>query len=102
MVQPWKQRKRPARLERRLEFEDYETTREFLDQAAELSEQRGIYPDLSFGRTYVNITLHPEDADSEIPVELEDFAAALDRILEGMDGSSGAPSRLRGVVTPGS
>ncbi len=102
MVQPWKQRKRPARLERRLEFEDYEATRDFLDEAAELSEQRGIYPDLSFGRTYVNITLHADEADGDISAAIHDYAAALDRILEEKEGAPDGPTPLRGIPTSGS
>lgn len=102
MVQPWKQRKRPNRLERRLEFEDYEATRDFLDDAARLSEERGIYPDLSFGRTYVNITLHAQEAEGEISTEVHDFAVALDHILEEKEGPTAAPARLRGVPNSGS
>lgn len=74
----WNERNRPPRLERRLEFVDYETTRTFLDRAAGLSEETGIYPDMSFGRTYVNITLHAEDGASEVGAALRDFAGRLD------------------------
>ena len=57
----WEQRKRPLCLERRFEFETYEATRDFLDRLGELSEETDRFPDISFGRTYVNITLRPED-----------------------------------------
>ncbi len=57
----WEQRKRPLCLERRFEFETYEATRDFLDRLGDLSEEIGRFPDISFGRTYVNITLRPED-----------------------------------------
>ncbi|MCX5947471.1 MAG: 4a-hydroxytetrahydrobiopterin dehydratase, partial [Cyanobacteria bacterium] len=40
MDQPWKQRPRPDRLERRIEFDDYETTRTFLERLNALSEQQ--------------------------------------------------------------
>src|SRR3569623_414274 len=52
----WKEKTSPARLERRFEFADYDATRAFLDMAAELSKATEVYPDVSFGRTYVNMT----------------------------------------------
>ena len=80
MDQPWTQRARPDRLERRIEFDDYETTRTFLERLNALSEQQGRFPDISFGRTYVNLTLRPDD---EQPVGEVDqaFAAAIDALL---------------------
>ena len=54
----WKQKISPARLERRFDFADYEETRVFLERAAALSESTKVYPDIGFGRTYVNMTLY--------------------------------------------
>lgn len=82
MNQDWTERLRPPRLERRLEFADYEGTRGFLDRAADLSERAGIYPDMSFGRTYVNITLHTEDGATEVSEPLHRFAAQLDALIQ--------------------
>jgi pterin-4a-carbinolamine dehydratase len=81
MNQGWTERQRPVRLERRLEFADYEATRDFLDQAASLSERSGIYPDMSFGRTYVNITLHAEDNATEVGEPIRRFAREIDALL---------------------
>lgn len=81
MNQGWTERQRPVRLERRLEFADYEATRTFLDRAASLSEHSGIYPDMSFGRTYVNITLHAEDDATEVAEPLRHFAREIDALL---------------------
>jgi 4a-hydroxytetrahydrobiopterin dehydratase len=80
MNQPWTQRTRPDRLERRIEFDDYESTRTFLERLNALAESEGRFPDISFGRTYVNLTLRPDD---EQPVgELDQaFAAAIDALL---------------------
>ena len=66
MDHPWTPRSRPERLERRLEFADYETTRVFLERLESLSEQHCRYPDISFGRTYVNITVRPEGEDAPL------------------------------------
>jgi 4a-hydroxytetrahydrobiopterin dehydratase len=80
MNQPWTQRTRPDRLERRIEFDDYESTRSFLERLNALAESEGRFPDISFGRTYVNLTLRPEE---EQPVGEVDqaFAAAIDALL---------------------
>jgi pterin-4a-carbinolamine dehydratase len=81
MNQAWTERQRPPRLERRLEFVDYEATRAFLEQVANLSERAGIYPDMSFGRTYVNITLHAADDATEVEAALHRFADEIDALI---------------------
>jgi 4a-hydroxytetrahydrobiopterin dehydratase len=83
MEQSWIRRSRPERLERRIEFSDYATTREFLDHLGALSEQEGRFPDISFGRTYVNLTLRPEqdEPDACLGEQDEAFARAVDALL---------------------
>ena len=81
MEQPWTQRSRPDRLERRIECADYETTRTFLARLESLSEQHGHYPDISFGRTYVNITLRPAAEDTPVGDSEHAFAVAIDELL---------------------
>jgi pterin-4a-carbinolamine dehydratase len=80
---PWRERGRPLRLERRVEFGDYEPLRDFLDQVAELSEATEVYPNLSFGRTYVNLTLFAEEGAQQIGEHLQAFARAVDELLNG-------------------
>ena len=60
MSNQWQERIRPVRLERRYEFADYATLRDFLDRAAEVSERDGLFPDMGFGRDYVNVTIHTD------------------------------------------
>jgi 4a-hydroxytetrahydrobiopterin dehydratase len=84
MNQPWTPRgraDRPDRLERRIEFDDYENTRTFLEQLNSLCEQMARFPDISFGRTYVNLTLRPEQEDAPIGDDEQAFAAAIDGLL---------------------
>lgn len=83
MDQPWTRRARPDRLERRIEFDDYEATRTFLERLNDICEQQGRFPDISFGRTYVNLTLRPEgDADDlQIDTDEHSFASAIDGLL---------------------
>ena len=78
----WTERSRPNRLEGRYEFSDYSTLRDFLDQAAELFEREGLYPDMGFGRDYVNITIHTAEGADELDDSRHRFAAELDRLSE--------------------
>ena len=48
---------RVATINQRFEFGSYGQTRLFLDQMADLSKREGYYPDVSFGKTYVNISI---------------------------------------------
>ena len=81
MEQPWTQRPRPDLLDRRIEFSDYEATRVFLERLNTLSEQQSRFPDISFGRTYVNITLRSEAEDGAIGEVDQAFAVAIDGLL---------------------
>lgn len=82
MTEGWQERARPVRLERRYEFPDYATLRDFLDLAAELSEKENLYPDMGFGRDYVNITIHLEEGEETISESQHRFARELDTFAE--------------------
>jgi 4a-hydroxytetrahydrobiopterin dehydratase len=70
----WRAQSRPAQLLCRQDFSAYGITRQFLDLLAKWSEESGIYPDLSFGTTYVNITLPLADEGPQA----EDWRVARD------------------------
>mgnify|MGYP001404586374 CR=1 FL=1 len=74
----WKERKRPICLEKRFEFDSYDSTRDFLDKLGDHSEAIQRFPDISFGRTYVNITIRPEDDGAEVPLSDADRALAIE------------------------
>jgi len=82
MSHEWQERKRPVRLERRYEFKEYSVLRDFLDKAAELSEKEELFPDMGFGKDYVNITIHLEDGVETISEMQREFAAQLDTLAE--------------------
>jgi len=89
MQQPWTPRPKPEkaeRLERRIEFSNYATTRDFLERLNNLSEQLQRFPDISFGRTYVNLTIRPDRDDDEalIGSEDHDFGQQIDALLDGL------------------
>lgn len=79
----WTRRSGPPRLERRLEFVDYEQTRQFLADLAEVSEAAGYYPDVSFGRTYVSLTIGAEEQASDLDPERVELARRIDGLLTG-------------------
>lgn len=77
----WQERVRPVRLEKRYEFPDYATLRDFLDRAAEVSEQAGLYPDMGFGKDYVNVTIHVDEGSDKLTDQQRKFAEQLDALL---------------------
>lgn len=84
MSQSWTERKRPERLERRYEFSSYDELRDFLDQAAELSQSRGLYPDMGFGKDYVNMTIHADD-DGSLKSHHREFAELIEQLRRNFD-----------------
>ena len=79
-VQHWQERNRPSRLEKRYEFDCYDALREFLDRAADLSEAKGLYPDIGFGRTHANFTIHVDAESERLSERQHEFAALLDTL----------------------
>ena len=82
-MEQWQERKRPVCLERLYEFESYNATRDFLDRLGEFSETTQRFPDISFGKTYVNITLRPESEEAEAVLTDADrsFADEIDALI---------------------
>jgi pterin-4a-carbinolamine dehydratase len=79
----WKgggKKKRPECLEKRFEFQSYEKNRDFLDALGEYCEKVNRFPDISFGKTYANITIRPEENNvkEEISKDDHDFASEID------------------------
>ena len=66
----------------RFDFGSYAETRHFLDQMADLSRREDYYPNVSFGKTYVNISIDAEGQaalagrNSSFTGEMEALAAA--------------------------
>jgi pterin-4a-carbinolamine dehydratase len=70
----WRAVPTPPSLFRRFEFGSYRDTRAFLERLAALSKETGLYPDLGFGTTHVNVTLYGENGQSPGAQEV-DFAS---------------------------
>jgi pterin-4a-carbinolamine dehydratase len=58
MPEGWRAVPTPPSLFRRFQFDSYRDTRAFLERLAALSEETGLYPDLGFGTTHVNVTVY--------------------------------------------
>ena len=88
MTQHWRERSRPARLEKRYEFSNYEDLSDFLERAADLSERKGFYPDMGFGRDYVNVTVHADEGSKEFTRKQYDFVKQLEDLRENRAAAS--------------
>jgi 4a-hydroxytetrahydrobiopterin dehydratase len=76
----WTEVERPPSLHRRFEFAAYPETRAFLDRLAGLSKETGLYPDLSFARTYVRITVYGSGG-AALDAEAREFAARAEALV---------------------
>lgn len=81
MSDQWKERSKPARLERRYSFENYSALSEFLERAAEISERVDLFPDMGFGKDYVNITIHPNANEVKLDDSHHQFAEELETLF---------------------
>ncbi|MHB1951249.1 MAG: 4a-hydroxytetrahydrobiopterin dehydratase [Acidiferrobacteraceae bacterium] len=78
----WEIRGKPPALFRRFEFERYADTRGFLDGLAALAQDAGMHPqNISFGTTYVNVTLEAVNGLSLSETEHR-FAARINGLME--------------------
>ena len=86
----WQLTGRPPSLFRRFQFGSYAETRGFLDRLSSLSEATGYYPDIGFGTSYANITIHPRDGKA-LSADDVDFARRTSELAvpDGAPGSGG-------------
>ena len=77
----WIERKSPSRIERRFEFESYTRISFFMERIENLCKEKEIYPNISFGKTFVSITIFLED--EEINQRFTAFSKMIDEIYEG-------------------
>jgi pterin-4a-carbinolamine dehydratase len=79
----WQRQDLPPTLSQRFEFESYPATRRFLDGVAKLAEAAQHYPNLSFGKTYVSVTL---DADGKkLTPDIVALAQKIDALVAKAD-----------------
>ena len=72
----WNQRESPPRIEKRFEFEEYQKISIFLKKIDELCKEKNIYPNISFGKNFVSVSIF---LDSEkMPSNEKEFSMKLD------------------------
>ncbi len=69
---------------KRFEFSSYEKTRDFLDALGDFCENLNRFPDISFGKTYANITIRPSETNEieEISKVDHEFATQIDLLIK--------------------
>ena len=53
----WNERESPLRIEKRFEFEEYSKISKFMKLIDELCKEDKIYPNISFGKNFVSISI---------------------------------------------
>ena len=53
----WNQRETPLRVEKRFGFEEYSSISKFMKKVDELCKEKNIFPNISFGKNFVSITI---------------------------------------------
>ena len=53
----WNQRESPLRVEKRFEFDEYSRISKFMKLVDDLCKEKKIYPNISFAKNFVSITL---------------------------------------------
>ena len=83
-MEGWRQKKRPECLEKRFEFQSYEKNRDFLDALGDFCEEVNRFPDISFGKTYANITIRPSETNEKEEISKVDheFAIQIDLLIK--------------------
>ena len=81
----WSQRESPLRVEKRFEFEEYSRISKFMKMVDELCKEKNIFPNISFGKNFVSITIF---LSSENLSSIEkDFSNRIDRFYLEIKGN---------------
>ena len=73
----WKERESPLRIEKRFEFEQYSKIRKFMEKIEKLCKEKDIYPNLSFGKNFVSLSIFLDN--KEISDRERDFSKDIDK-----------------------
>ena len=72
----WNHRESPLRIEKRFEFEEYQKVSIFLKKIDKLCKEKNIYPNISFGKNFVSISIFLDS--EEIQSNEKEFSLILD------------------------
>ena len=73
----WNKRESPLRIERRFEFEEYSKISKFMEKIDKLCKDRGIYPNISFGKNFVSLSIFLDN--KKIPDKEKNFSMDIDK-----------------------
>ena len=73
----WNKRESPLRIEKRFEFEQYSKISIFMGKIEILCKEKDIYPNISFGKNFVSITIFLDS--KEISEKEKDFSKDIDK-----------------------
>ena len=73
----WNERESPSRIEKRFEFEQYSKTSKFIEKIEKLCKEKGIYPNISFGKNFVSLSIFLDN--KEISEKEKDFSRDIDK-----------------------
>ena len=76
----WDLKESPSRIEKRFEFDNYQKISLFMSKIEELCKSQNLYPNISFGKNFVSITLFIES--KEISNLENDFSKNIDNIFK--------------------
>ena len=77
----WNERESPLRIEKRFEFEEYSKISKFMEKIEELCKEKDIYPNISFGKNFVSLSIFLEN--NEISKKEKEFSEDIDRFYLG-------------------
>ena len=72
----WVKRESPLRFEKRFEFEEYSRISKFMNMVDKLCKEKNIYPNISFGKKFVSITIFL--SSEKLSLNEKDFSNQID------------------------
>ena len=73
----WNKRESPLRIEKRFEFDKYSKISKFMEKIEELCKEKNIYPNISFGKNFVSLSIFLEN--KKISEKEKDFSKDIDK-----------------------
>ena len=73
----WNERESPLRIEKRFDFEQYSTISRFIGKIEKLCKERDIYPNISFGKNFVSLSIFLDNKD--LSEKEKDFSKIIDK-----------------------
>ena len=73
----WNERESPLRIEKRFEFEQYSKISKFMSKVEKLCKERDIYPNISFGKNFVSLSIFLDT--KEISIKEKNFSKDIDK-----------------------